>query len=181
MGGWANKLAGAAARIAGILHVVKAVSRGDRNPWQYPIDGPTAEAAVRLARDYLLPHAKAAFGLMEADPAAENAKRILGWLKVRSVTSVTSVRHSENQRSETLIVSRRDIQRALHRQFPAADGMDPAVRILMEHGWLQPTGDGRAGRGHASPTYFVYPAVRELAAKSNTQDTGDTGDNRKRR
>src|SRR5262249_21351685 len=59
LAGWANKLAGAVARIAGILHVTEAVGSG--RSWHCPILVGTVRAAVRLGRDYLLPHAQAAF------------------------------------------------------------------------------------------------------------------------
>ena len=74
LAGWANKLAGAIARIAGVCHVAAAIGEG--RDWLMPIPRRTVEAAIALGRDYLLPHAKAAFGLMGADEKLERAKRV---------------------------------------------------------------------------------------------------------
>jgi len=42
-------------RFGGILHVVKAVSTPGLR-WEHPITGDTVAAAIRLAREYLIPH-----------------------------------------------------------------------------------------------------------------------------
>jgi hypothetical protein len=60
-----GRLAGAVARIAGIVHVAQAIDKGI--PWTQPIPAATVEAAVRLARDYFLLHAQVAFSIMGAD------------------------------------------------------------------------------------------------------------------
>jgi hypothetical protein len=73
LAGWANKLAGAAARIAGILHMTATALEGS---WQRPVDAATVEKAIRLGRGYLLPHAQAAFGMMGANPKADKAARV---------------------------------------------------------------------------------------------------------
>jgi Protein of unknown function (DUF3987) len=86
LAGWANKLAGAVARIAGILHL--AAAAGGAAPGA--VSREAAESAIRIGRDYLLPHALAAFGLMGADPRVEEAKRVLTWL-AHSVNSVNCV------------------------------------------------------------------------------------------
>jgi DNA (cytosine-5)-methyltransferase 1 len=59
LAGWGNKLAGTAARIAGILHAAAAVAAGEQEPWRHPVTRTTVEAAIRIGRDYLLPHAMA--------------------------------------------------------------------------------------------------------------------------
>jgi hypothetical protein len=60
MGGWANKLSGAIGRIAGILHV--ASHAGSTVP--LAISSDTVLSAITLGKDYLLPHAMGAFGVM---------------------------------------------------------------------------------------------------------------------
>src|SRR5262249_36096069 len=87
LAGLANKLAGATARIAGILHMAEAV--GGQRQWGTPIRGETAAAAIRLGRDYLLPHARAAFGMMGADERLGDIRRLVAWL-ANSVNSVNS-------------------------------------------------------------------------------------------
>src|SRR5262249_36631531 len=72
---WANKLAGGIARIAAILHVAQAIPFGEQP--KPNIDVETVQQAIRLGRDYLLPHALAAFGMMAADSRIEDARRVV--------------------------------------------------------------------------------------------------------
>ena len=78
IGDWAGKLAGGCARIAAILHVATALDAGE--PWHGDVSDKTVETAIEIGRDYLLPHAKAAFGLMAAVPQLEVAKKLLKWI-----------------------------------------------------------------------------------------------------
>jgi hypothetical protein len=140
---WAGKLAGAAARIAGILHVTFALEEGI--PWQCPIEAKTVEAAICIAEDYLLPHAVAAFGLMGADRNLENAKRLLKWLK--------------EEKRQTF--SRRDAHRAIQSWIEKADDLEPVLKLLLNHGYLrerESSGTGERGR-RPSPVYGVNPAL----------------------
>jgi hypothetical protein len=68
LAGWPQKLVGAVARIAAVLHMAATAGRGQA--WQVPIREDTVAAAIRLGKDYLLPHAQAAFGLMGGRRAA---------------------------------------------------------------------------------------------------------------
>jgi hypothetical protein len=104
LAGWANKLAGAVARVAGILHMV--CHTDAETPWQSPINSQTVAAAVRLGRDYLLPHARAAFAVMGADTEAARARRLWEVIRRRSVNSVNSV-----DGGAPVCVSRRDLHR----------------------------------------------------------------------
>ncbi len=175
LAGWANKLAGAIARIAGIFHVVKALSQDQ--PWQEPIPQETVECAIRLGRDYFLGHALAAFGLMGADPRAEVGKAVLEWLKDRC-------EYSEYSETAPPVVSRRDIHQAHRRKFKKVEDVDPVLELLVKHGWLHPTRIGQRGRGHQTPTYWVNPVVKTFCADQdprthcthcthNGQDKGD--------
>ncbi len=71
LAGWANKLAGAVARIAGGLHAA-ASPTGPKDS----ISRETVLAAIAIGRGYLLPHAQAAFGIMAADETLEDAKAL---------------------------------------------------------------------------------------------------------
>ena len=149
LAGWAQKLAGAAARIAGILHVVEAVATG--RPWNAPISEQTVEAAVTLARDYFLPHAQAAFALMGADATVENARHV--WATIARQSE--SVEWSE---SASPPVSRRDIHQWNRRRFPNVEELDPVLALLVDRYYLRPAGaTGQPGRGHVSPRYEVNP------------------------
>jgi putative DNA primase/helicase len=158
LAGWANKLAGAIARIAGILHVADAVGRG--MSWSTPITEKTVAKAIRLGRDYLIPHAKAAFGIMGADPRAELGNQVLRGLR-RRVEEVESVEQAP------LAVSRREIHQAHRGLFKTADVLDPVLDLLVKHGWLQPTGKGERGRGHRGPTFWVNPAVKGFSSEGD--------------
>jgi hypothetical protein len=170
LAGWAQKMAGAVARIAAVLHLA-AQSGRDGVP-DVVVPRRTLDLAVQLGRDYLLPHAKAAFQVMGADPRVAKAAAVLkslpGLAKEVSVTSVTSVTCHQG-------VSRRDINRKHHRLFKKVEELDPVLDLLVRHGWLRPTGEGRPGRGGApSPLFLIHPAA--LASRPGPLVTGDTGD-----
>ena len=149
LAGWANKLAGAIARITAILHMAGSVGEGE--PWDRPVGRDLVEAAIVLGRDYLLPHAKIAFGIMGADEKLEKAKVVWDKLCRASVSSVLSV-------SAPPTVSRRDIHTQNRSQFPTAKDIDPVLTLLLDLGYLRPLADtGEKGRGHASPKYLVNP------------------------
>jgi hypothetical protein len=155
LAGWANKLAGAVARIAGILHVAEAVSRNDHEPWKHKITRETVERAIRLGRDYLLPHAMAAFGMMDANEVGAKAKRVLERVAEKVVPVVPVV-------PGDLILRRRDIHHANRHQFQTVDELEPVLKLLESHGWIRPTGKGKPGRGHPGPSYAINPAIRNL-------------------
>jgi hypothetical protein len=149
LAGWANKLAGAIARIAAILHV--AIAMGENKPWHEPISVATVSAAIRLGRDYLLPHALAAFGLMGADPKVEAARRVWRWIASQSESS---------ESSESLCPSftRRDIHQGTRRQFRSAEDLDPVLDLLVKYGYIRrDPQSGKSGRGHKSPVFEVNP------------------------
>ena len=69
---WGSKLAGAVARIAGLLHVAWNESEAHK----YRIGEDTMAAAITVG-GYLTEHALAAFSYMGADPVAEDARAVL--------------------------------------------------------------------------------------------------------
>jgi hypothetical protein len=151
LAGWANKLAGAVARIAAILHVARAIGEGQR--WNIPVSRETVLAAIRLGRDYLLPHAKIAFGLMGADPRVSDAEKVLDWLaySVNSVNSVNGVR----------LLSKRDVHaRILGSRYSTAEVV-AVVNLLVGHGYLRVyLEEDRNGPGRKrSARYEIHPAV----------------------
>jgi hypothetical protein len=149
LAGWASKLAGAVARVSAIFHVVSALTEG--RPWQTAIRRETVESAIRLGRDYFLPHALAAFGQMGSDPRVEAARHVLRWLRSE---------YSEYSESAPLSLSRRDIHQGNRRRFKTAEELDPVLDLLLKHYYLRlKPASGNRGRGHRSPTYEVNPAV----------------------
>jgi hypothetical protein len=153
LAGWAAKLAGATCRLAALLHLAGHLSDG----WAQPIAADTFAAAIRLA-DYLVEHARAVFDLMGADPRVDDARWLLDWVN----------------RTNRPQFSRRDAHAAAPRgRFPKATDLEPALRLLEEHGYLrrvdpEPSRDHR-GRGRpASPRFLVNPLPR---ATETTQTT----------
>jgi replicative DNA helicase len=145
LAGWAAKLAGATCRLAALLHLASHL----RDSWAQPISSNTFTAAIRLA-DYLIEHARAVFDLMGADPRIDDARWLLDWI----------------DRTNHFQFSRRDAHRAAPRgRFATATDLEPALRLLEEHGYLrrvdpEPSQDPR-GRGRpASPRFLVNPLPR---------------------
>ena len=145
LAGWAAKLAGATCRLAALLHLAEHL----RDGWAQPISRETFAAAIRLA-DYLIEHARAVFDLMGADPRIDDARWLLDWIT----------------RTNRTQFSRRDAHRAAPRgRFATATDLEPALRLLEEHGYLrrvdpEPSQDPR-GRGRpASPRFLVNPLPR---------------------
>jgi replicative DNA helicase len=153
LAGWAAKLAGATCRLATLLHLAERL----RDGWAHPISAGTLANAVRLA-GYLVEHARAVFDLMGADPRTEDARWLLDWIR----------------RTNRVQFSRRDAHAAAPRgRFPRATDLEPALRLLEEHGYLrrvdpEPSRDPH-GRGRPpSPRFLVNPLPR---ATETTQTT----------
>jgi replicative DNA helicase len=156
LAGWAAKLAGATCRLAGLLHLAGHL----RDGWAQPIAADTFAAAIRLA-DYLVEHARAVFDLMGADPRVDDARWLLDWVN----------------RTNRTQFSRRDAHAAAPRgRFPKAVDLEPALRLLEEHGYLrrvdpEPPRDPR-GRGRpASPRFLVNPSPRATETTQTTKTT----------
>jgi replicative DNA helicase len=178
LAGWAAKLAGATCRLAALLHLAEHL----RDGWAHPISSNTFTAAIRLA-DYLIEHARAVFDLMGDDPRTDDARWLLDWIT----------------RTNRTQFSRRDAHRAAPRgRFPTATDLEPALRLLEEHGYLrrvdpEPSQDPR-GRGRpASPRFLVNPLPRAAEMTETPKTTlgvvsvdsgvsaarGDTSDGRR--
>jgi replicative DNA helicase len=158
LAGWAAKLAGATCRLAALLHLAEHL----RDGWAQPISRDTFTGAIRLA-DYLIEHARAVFDLMGTDPRIEDACWLLDWID----------RTGRGQ------FSRRDAHRAAPRgRFPKATDLEPALRLLEEHGYLrrvdpEPSQDPR-GRGRpASPRFLVNPLPRTAEMTETPKTTAE--------
>jgi replicative DNA helicase len=158
LSGWAAKLAGATCRLAALLHLAEHL----RDGWAQAISANTLTAAIRLA-DYLIKHAQAVFDLMGADPRTDDARWLLDWI------------HRTNRTQ----FSRRDAHRAAPRgRFATATDLEPALRLLEEHGYLrrvdpEPSQDPR-GRGRpASPRFLVNPSPRAAEMTETPKTTAE--------
>jgi len=74
---WGSKLAGAVARIAGVMHCV---IHAYGEPWLYPLAATTMASAIEIGR-YATTHALAAFEAMRADKGLSDAQYILRWIE----------------------------------------------------------------------------------------------------
>jgi len=147
---WANKLAGLAVRLAGVLHCADAAGRGER-------PGPVVSAdvvarAVGLAREYAVPHALAAFDLMGTSEAVVNARLVWRWVAGRKEPAAP--------------FTRRDVLRSKPGKFPTVDDLQPVLDLLERHSLIRqvdPT--TRPGPGRPpSQGYEPNPAALDANA-----------------
>jgi hypothetical protein len=136
---WAGKLAGAVARIAGLLHVAAHGAQART----LPIADPTIASAIAIGK-YLIPHARAAFAEMGVDADVEAAKRILRWIERTSVAHFT----------------RRDVFEGTKGHFKRVDVLAGPLKLLADHGYIREraTEDKPHQPGQKrSPRYDVNP------------------------
>ena len=141
MSDWGGKLPGAVARIAGLLHAADLA--GVQPPWAVPIPAATVERAVAVG-EYLIPHARAAFFEMGADPAIADAWYVLAWIG----------KHGGG-------FTRRDCFEGTKGRFKQVEGLEPALGLLEKHGYIRRRpAPARPGRGRPpGPGYDVNPAT----------------------
>lgn len=146
MADWANKLVGAAVRLAGLLHV----AHHPADCWRRPVDQAQMVDAVKLA-GFFTAHYRAATEAMGADPKVENARMVLALLQRRQMETFTM----------------RELFSAVTRsRFPKIGDLMPPLELLEDHGWiaLQPEPE-RTGPGRKpSPRYALNPSA--LSAES---------------
>jgi replicative DNA helicase len=140
MADWAGKLAGAIVRIAGILHLSEHAQ--NLEPWPKFVSPETMSHAIAIGR-YLIPHAKAAYAEMGADPQVENAKRVLRWIVRTQQTSF----------------SKRDAHQAHKTRFKKVSEIESPLELLEAHGYVREREiDGERRRGRkSSQTFDVNP------------------------
>jgi replicative DNA helicase len=151
---WANKLAGETVRIAGLLQLADHALESDASaPLSVGTD--PMSRALRIT-DYLVTHAQIAFDMMGADPIAELARYVLGWILRNAVTSFT----------------RREVYMPLRARFKQPAELDPPLDLLIEHDIIRRRPDPlRSGRGRApSPTFDVNPQIH--SQKSQNSESG---------
>jgi hypothetical protein len=130
LAGWANKLAGAIARIAGILHVADAVGRSVA--WDFPIDAATVVDAIAIGKDYFLPHAIAAFAQMGADQKLEDARRVVRWLGKQFGDSVNCVKGGGH-----LVITQRNLHVEIFGGSRRVEEVESAIDLVVKHLYLR--------------------------------------------
>jgi len=137
---WGSKLAGAAARIAGLLHMA-----------QYGGAGLHQQISLEKIKDacgigvYLKQHALAAFDMMGEIPEIESAKIILDFILQH---------HRESFKSREVMQNKN--------AFKKMDQVEAGLKILTERGFIRPVAkeyNKKTGRPEA-PTYEVNPKTK---------------------
>jgi hypothetical protein len=113
---WAGKLAGAIARIAGVLHVAE-YSHGE--PSQVAITASTMNNAIAVS-EAIAAHTLAVFDMMQLDPETEGARRILRWIKRKRLMQFTQRECFEGNKS----------------YFGKVDAMSKALMKLSDHDYI---------------------------------------------
>jgi len=153
MGDWAGKLVGAVCRIAGIFHSLIYATSG--NPAKAQIDAETILGAIAIG-EYLIPHAKAAFFEMGADPAIDSARRILDWVSSEQIQEFT----------------RREAFNSLRGSIQKVNELDKPLEILINHGYIREVLQEHKGPGRKpSQKYKINP----LWLAHNTQNAQNCG------
>jgi len=146
---WAGKLAGLVVRLSGILHVWRYAEAHSSTPgeslkpWEAEVTAETVAAAIRIGK-CLIPHARAAFVQMGADPAIGDARHILGWVLKQAQSKFTE----------------RDLWQSMRRsgRFQRKEEMKPALRLLIDHGYIRPeVVEGAQAAGRPSVSFEVNP------------------------
>jgi hypothetical protein len=149
---WAGKLVGAVCRIAGILHgLTHACPQGLQN---LQIDLETMLGAIAIG-EYLIPHAKAAFFEMGADPSIDIARKVLRWV----------------EEERLFVFSKRDAFNQCRGTVHKVTEMDEPLRLLTNHGYIREQEMRRDGPGRKpSQNYNVNP----LWLAQNTHNSHNT-------
>ena len=133
---WAGKLPGAAARLAGNLHVA---AHAHGRPEAVDVAPETMGAALDLAALFSQ-HALAAFDLMGADASTQAARQVWGWVEARRVAEFTA----------------RDCWQGIRGRFARMAEVSEALAVLTERGYLNEDRPARPGPGRPpAPVYRV--------------------------
>jgi replicative DNA helicase len=143
---WAGKLAGAVARITGILHLLD--HAGKMKPWDLEVSGDVVARAVEVGH-YLLAHAKCVMAFMGSDPTVEDAKYILRWIDRKGCEWFT----------------KREAWQDTKGRFDTVADLEGGLGVLIEHGYIreEPNQPPHRGPGRKpSPRYEVNPLWKGL-------------------
>lgn len=152
--GWASKLPGSVARIAGVLHCALCAA-DSLSPDVVQLSGTTMQTAVDLGRK-LEQHALAAFSMSGLNDVEKLAAKIAGWIRA-------------NQKP---VVSSRDILRG-----PCSGKLQsqvqPAIDLLMQFGWIRDREQPAGTPGRPPVEYEVNPEALKLPDNTDKTSSGD--------
>jgi hypothetical protein len=139
MRAWGGKLVGHIVRIAALLHLADCCddeTRGIRPA----IPGETFHRATLLT-EYLVTHARRAFGIMTETGEVNAARKALAWIR----------------KQEARTFSTRELHRGINRNGKFCDVAEPALRVLEDHGYVRLA--PKSGKGRPTEKYEVHPEV----------------------
>jgi len=136
MYGWAHKLVGTAARLAGLLHVSI-----EAQPEAVPVSDYTMANAIRLSQ-YFLDQAQITFGMMEKDEDTALSEYVIDWIKRQCVEEF----------------SFRECWRGLKGKIKNADRLRMILDSLQDNGYVA-KGETKNNRGKPTITYQVHPEL----------------------
>ena len=121
LAGWGNKLIGKIVRLAALFHLMS--QPDDREPWRIPASLEAFQRAARLA-DYLIAHARRAFGLMHESRELRAARKLMAHLASdRCRRFTTRDAHRIVARNETVETARSTLDLlAAHHQIARVAG-----------------------------------------------------------
>ena len=153
---WAGKLPGAVARLAGVLHVA---TYATERPEAVNVRIETMEVAIALA-EILEDHALLVFNLMGADPAMDDARKLLAWIN----------------RDQAEQFTKRDCWHDLRGKFKKVNDILPALDILLETEHIVPIQSPRSGPGPKGEWFQVHPAIVQGWAANAIAEIDDQDD-----
>lgn len=154
LAGWANKLAGAVARLSGIVHMLDCASDLGQG-WMYPIGEDIVLRIIALAKEYLIPHAKAAFQMMVGSAARCDAIRVIDRLKTDLCELCVSV-------NGVPLFSKRDLHaKVFGGNRRKSEEVDRCLDLLEDHLYIRAIDMGKTSRRGRKPSqkYEVNPLI----------------------
>jgi hypothetical protein len=148
---WPKKLAGESARIAAALHAAQWV---ESKTIPLVIDAETVKSAIRIGRDYLLPHTRIAIYCMKMDDRVPNALKILEWM-------ADNFEKFENFEKGCRCINLRDARALILGTHHSKEEVQAAVNLLVANGYLRPhlvPKEKRVGRP-GSPRFEIHPCI----------------------
>lgn len=165
VGGWGNKLGGLCVRLCGILHAADGILAG--GDWlTSPIRPEVVQRAARLCREYAVPHALAAFGVMGSSSSMVGAKAVLKWMRGRP-DPLTGF-------------SKRDAFNGCRGTFETVDELQPALDLLERHYLIRTAEEKQLRNGPGrkpSPLYDVNPAGAQFTHNTHNASESQPGGN----
>lgn len=139
---WAGKLRGTVVRFAVILTIAERV--GQNEPWREPIPASSMEGALKIVRDFVIPHGLKALSVMGANPEVNMAQGILAAIQ----------RHGWTEE-----FTRRDVFNQVRSRATKVEDLNAALDLLVELGWLVNLGTKKTGGRPGGPFYVAHPKV----------------------